>query len=211
MSDRPVFTVRFRAASGVDAIRALRALLKLALRRWGLRCLTIEGEDGPIALDPPHRKQSPPEETVGRWQDRDACPRPPSAAHGAGKGSAGRSRSIRASRRSTWSGHHHVSPCRETLGRRRHVSRAEQACRSTWKLTPEPTLENHARWCDRSCVHWTVIRTVRWPVIWTVAKSTYVPRRAEISAALSQRDSQRRIVSRTVFADPSVTASKSRA
>ena len=37
----PVFVVRFRAV-GHDPIRGLRTLLKLALRRFGLRCVSVE-------------------------------------------------------------------------------------------------------------------------------------------------------------------------
>ena len=50
---RPVYRILLRAEPGVDAERALRALLKTALRRFGLRCLSVEevpqaaGELGP--------------------------------------------------------------------------------------------------------------------------------------------------------------------
>jgi hypothetical protein len=40
--ERPVFVVRLRPAAGIDGERALRALLKIALRRLGLKCLGIE-------------------------------------------------------------------------------------------------------------------------------------------------------------------------
>jgi hypothetical protein len=50
MSDqrRPIYTVRLRAEPDVDAIKALRAFLKTALRRLGLRALSVdtEVEDG---------------------------------------------------------------------------------------------------------------------------------------------------------------------
>jgi hypothetical protein len=36
------FTVEFRAAPGVDAIKAVRRLLKYALRQCGLRAASIE-------------------------------------------------------------------------------------------------------------------------------------------------------------------------
>jgi hypothetical protein len=36
---RPIFTLTFRPEPGVDAIRALRALLKAALRKYGLKCV----------------------------------------------------------------------------------------------------------------------------------------------------------------------------
>jgi hypothetical protein len=39
------FVLRLRAEPGVDAIRALRALLKVALRRHGLRCTSIKQEE----------------------------------------------------------------------------------------------------------------------------------------------------------------------
>jgi hypothetical protein len=40
----PIFLVRLRALPGVDAIRALRAALKTLLRRYGLRCESVEEE-----------------------------------------------------------------------------------------------------------------------------------------------------------------------
>ena len=36
--------VKFQAAAGTDAIRLLRLLLKVALRRFGLRCVSIDQE-----------------------------------------------------------------------------------------------------------------------------------------------------------------------
>jgi len=49
-----VFLVRLRALPGVDGVQALRAALKVLLRRFGLKCLSVEvetanqigGEDG---------------------------------------------------------------------------------------------------------------------------------------------------------------------
>jgi hypothetical protein len=41
---RPIFIVRLRAERGIDAIRALRALLKTALRRFGLRAVSLDAE-----------------------------------------------------------------------------------------------------------------------------------------------------------------------
>jgi hypothetical protein len=38
----PTFVVTLRAAPGTDAIRALRWALKLLLRKFGLRCVSIE-------------------------------------------------------------------------------------------------------------------------------------------------------------------------
>jgi hypothetical protein len=40
--DPRVFVLRLAAKPGVDPIRALRSLLKLALRRFGLRCVGVE-------------------------------------------------------------------------------------------------------------------------------------------------------------------------
>ena len=38
--DRPIFTLQLRAEPGVDPLLALRALLKVTLRRFGLRCIS---------------------------------------------------------------------------------------------------------------------------------------------------------------------------
>jgi hypothetical protein len=43
-NQRPIFVIRLRAEPRVDAIRALRAFLKVALRRFGLRALTVDTE-----------------------------------------------------------------------------------------------------------------------------------------------------------------------
>ena len=37
--DRPTFTLELRPEPGVDPVLALRALLKVALRRFGMRCI----------------------------------------------------------------------------------------------------------------------------------------------------------------------------
>jgi hypothetical protein len=37
--ERPVFVLELRPEPGVDAVLALRALLKITLRRFGLRCI----------------------------------------------------------------------------------------------------------------------------------------------------------------------------
>jgi len=37
--DRPTFILHFRPEPGVDPIHAVRALLKVALRHYGLRCV----------------------------------------------------------------------------------------------------------------------------------------------------------------------------
>jgi hypothetical protein len=41
----PVFTLQLTALPNVDAIRALRALLKVALRRFGLRALSVRQDE----------------------------------------------------------------------------------------------------------------------------------------------------------------------
>jgi hypothetical protein len=41
---RPVFVIRVRAEPEVDSIRALRAFLKIALRRFGLRAVSVDKE-----------------------------------------------------------------------------------------------------------------------------------------------------------------------
>jgi hypothetical protein len=38
--DRPTFTLELRPEPGVDPVLALRALLKVTLRRFGLRCIS---------------------------------------------------------------------------------------------------------------------------------------------------------------------------
>lgn len=40
----PVFLVRLRALPGVDGVKALKAALKTLLRRYGLKCLSVEVE-----------------------------------------------------------------------------------------------------------------------------------------------------------------------
>jgi hypothetical protein len=39
-----VFLVRLRALPNVDGIRSLRSALKILLRRFGLRCVSVEVE-----------------------------------------------------------------------------------------------------------------------------------------------------------------------
>jgi hypothetical protein len=41
-ADRPTYKVILRAEPGVDAIRSLRLALKFLLRRFHLRCLSVE-------------------------------------------------------------------------------------------------------------------------------------------------------------------------
>jgi hypothetical protein len=45
-ADRPIYTLRLRPEPDVDAIHALRAVLKSLLRRHGLRCLAVSEEHG---------------------------------------------------------------------------------------------------------------------------------------------------------------------
>jgi hypothetical protein len=42
MITRPVFMLRLQPLKGVDPIRGLRLALKDLLRRYGLRCISIE-------------------------------------------------------------------------------------------------------------------------------------------------------------------------
>jgi hypothetical protein len=41
---RTVFVIRLEAAPGVDSIKELRALLKVLLRHFGLRCIAAREE-----------------------------------------------------------------------------------------------------------------------------------------------------------------------
>jgi hypothetical protein len=41
---RPIFVIRLRAEKGVDALRALRAALKVLGRRFGLRAVEVREE-----------------------------------------------------------------------------------------------------------------------------------------------------------------------
>jgi hypothetical protein len=43
-ADRPVFVLRLHPEPGADAIRGLRGLLKVALRRFQLRCVSCDEE-----------------------------------------------------------------------------------------------------------------------------------------------------------------------
>lgn len=44
---RPIFLVRLMPNTGVDPIRALRAALKMLLRRFGLRAISVDQEEQP--------------------------------------------------------------------------------------------------------------------------------------------------------------------
>jgi hypothetical protein len=48
---RPIYLLRLRAAPGRDPIRALRALLKHAWRRLGLRAVEVREERAPAGED----------------------------------------------------------------------------------------------------------------------------------------------------------------
>jgi hypothetical protein len=53
--DRPVFVVKFRPEPDVDPIRALRWILKITLRQFGMKCLDIRIEEtsaGPAGAKP---------------------------------------------------------------------------------------------------------------------------------------------------------------
>jgi hypothetical protein len=50
----PTFVITLRAAPDVDAIRALRWALKLLLRKFGLRCVSIE-QTKEIARETEHK------------------------------------------------------------------------------------------------------------------------------------------------------------
>jgi hypothetical protein len=41
---RPIYCLRLRPEPGVDAVRALRAALKILLRRFGLQAVSLEEE-----------------------------------------------------------------------------------------------------------------------------------------------------------------------
>jgi hypothetical protein len=44
MNDRPTFVLVLRPLPGVDGLRAIRALIKIALRKFGLRCVMLREE-----------------------------------------------------------------------------------------------------------------------------------------------------------------------
>jgi hypothetical protein len=52
--DRPVYVLRVRARPGVDAVAALRQVLRRLLRGYGLICISISIEpEGPDEPTPP--------------------------------------------------------------------------------------------------------------------------------------------------------------
>lgn len=44
VADRPIYKLSLRAEPGIDAIRALRWVLKSLLRQYGMRCVDIRRE-----------------------------------------------------------------------------------------------------------------------------------------------------------------------
>lgn len=44
--DRPIYILRLKPAPGTDHVKALRWLLKIAWRRLGLKCISVEQEGG---------------------------------------------------------------------------------------------------------------------------------------------------------------------
>jgi hypothetical protein len=40
--DRPIYALHLRPEPGVDAVRALRAVLKVMLRQFGMKCVSCE-------------------------------------------------------------------------------------------------------------------------------------------------------------------------
>jgi hypothetical protein len=42
--DAPIYILRLTPTPGTDGIKALRMVLKVLLRRFGLRCISIEEE-----------------------------------------------------------------------------------------------------------------------------------------------------------------------
>jgi hypothetical protein len=72
-SPRSSFTVTLRPEVGVDGLRALRRLLKVALRSFGLRCVAVREriDDEPVLDDPiKHRVAHRVDAHVGYISDR---------------------------------------------------------------------------------------------------------------------------------------------
>jgi hypothetical protein len=57
---RPIFTVRLKPLAGVDALKALRFMLKHAKRSLGLVCVGVVEQDPPPAADLTTRQQASP-------------------------------------------------------------------------------------------------------------------------------------------------------
>jgi hypothetical protein len=76
--DRPIFTLQIRPQPHVEAIRALRKALKILLRDFGLRCITIEERHN-------GQKEATPDSTTPAVRtDARACPTPRAADRGLG-------------------------------------------------------------------------------------------------------------------------------
>jgi hypothetical protein len=45
-TERPIFVLELRPEPGVDPVLALRALLKVTLRRFGMRCISSHESGG---------------------------------------------------------------------------------------------------------------------------------------------------------------------
>jgi hypothetical protein len=81
--DRPHYVLVLRPEPGVDGLRALRALLKFALRPLGLRCVKIEeiaAGGAAASLASPCKSTGP----AGRWRRVMTSPRRTDLAAGAG-------------------------------------------------------------------------------------------------------------------------------
>jgi hypothetical protein len=54
---QPIFVIKLRARPGADGIRALRAILKVLLRRHRLVCIDAREEPSPRRLDQQRRRE----------------------------------------------------------------------------------------------------------------------------------------------------------
>ena len=69
-NDRPAFVLLLRAEPGVDGIKALRSLLKTALRRFGLRAIEARELDERAFVFPSHPPRSTREKTMSAFSER---------------------------------------------------------------------------------------------------------------------------------------------
>jgi hypothetical protein len=60
VDDRAVLTAHFRAEEGIDGHRAFKALLKIALTKYGLRVVTTREEQSPLDSGPRNALQHNP-------------------------------------------------------------------------------------------------------------------------------------------------------
>ncbi len=67
---RRAFVVQLRAEPGVDGIRSFRALLKVALRRYGLRAIEGRELDARAFVFPSHPPRSTRETTMSAFSER---------------------------------------------------------------------------------------------------------------------------------------------